>query len=42
MIGLALRLAGHDPLRRTFDRGAKSYWQPRKNSDDPDRYFKQF
>lgn len=42
LIGLCLRLAGHDPLRRKFDRGAKTYWHPRKGNGDAERYFKQF
>lgn len=25
-IGLVMRAVGHDPLRRSFDRGAGSYW----------------
>jgi hypothetical protein len=29
-VGLAMRLAGRDALRRRFDRAAKSYWVPRE------------
>lgn len=41
-IGLALKLCGHDPLQRRFDRRAESYWSPRQASDDKSRYFRQF
>lgn len=41
-IGLALRLTGYDPMRRSFDRAANSYWIRRKTDDAPERYFKQF
>lgn len=41
-IGLLLRLFGHDPLNRQFDRAAKSYWIPHDPSHEPARYFKQF
>jgi hypothetical protein len=41
-IGLLMRLAGHDPLRRSFERGAASYWIARPNDPDPRRAFRQF
>jgi hypothetical protein len=41
-IGLLLRLFGHDSMRRTFDRSASSYWLPRRETESPDRYFRQF
>lgn len=41
-VGLALRLFGRDPMARRFDREAGSYWQERKQSADPERYFRQF
>jgi hypothetical protein len=41
-VGLALRLGGHDPLERSFDREAATYWVPRSVKDDPARYFRQF
>jgi hypothetical protein len=41
-IGFVLRLKGQDPLRRRFDRNAKSYWTPRRQEEDSERYFKQF
>jgi hypothetical protein len=41
-IGLAMRLAGRDPLGLRFDRSAKSYWVPRMKRNVIDRYFRQF
>lgn len=41
-IGLVLRLFGHDPLPRRFDRAAKSYWTPRPPQQQTERYFQQF
>jgi hypothetical protein len=41
-IGLAMRLVGYDPLQRTFDPEAESYWTPRRPTEDRSRYFKQF
>ena len=41
-IGLALRLAGRDPMGRTFDRAAKSYWTERPPVGETARYFKQY
>jgi len=42
-IGLALRLAGHDPMSRRFDREVETYWHRReKAATDPSRYFRQF
>ncbi|MEX0717140.1 MAG: SxtJ family membrane protein [Planctomycetaceae bacterium] len=41
-IGLTMKLLGHDPLRRTFDRDASSHWIRCDRSADPDRYFRQF
>ena len=40
-IGLTVRLF-HDPLRRGFDRSARSYWTPHNPGGDVARYFKQF
>ena len=40
-IGLALRLAGRDPLRRTIEPGRASYWDEVQKSDDAERYFRQ-
>jgi hypothetical protein len=41
-IGLAMRLAGRDPLHRKFDRSAGTYWVPRGGAPEPKRYFRQF
>ncbi len=41
-IGLVLRLAGYDPMRRRFDPGASTYWAAREPAAEDDRYFKQF
>ncbi len=41
-VGLLLRLAGRDPMQRTIDRNAKTYWQPHQQITDPSRYFRQF
>ena len=40
-IGLALRLAGHDPLRRAIDRERGSYWDDAQKPGDAERYFRQ-
>ena len=40
-IGLALRLAGRDPLRRAIERGRVSYWDDAQKSGDAERYFRQ-
>jgi hypothetical protein len=41
-IGMALRLASRDPLRRRFDRAAKTYWEPYDPNQGPERYLRQF
>jgi hypothetical protein len=41
-IGLALRLAGRDPLRRKFERGRQSYWDDAQKAGDSERYFRQY
>jgi Saxitoxin biosynthesis operon protein SxtJ len=41
-IGLAMRALGRDPMHRKFDRDATTYWLPRKQPDDEDRYLRQF
>jgi len=41
-IGLVMRLLGHDPVQRTSDPDAATYWQPHRPADDPERYFKQY
>ena len=40
-IGLALRLAGRDPLRRAIERGRESYWDDAEKAGDTGRYFQQ-
>jgi hypothetical protein len=41
-LGLLMRLARYDPMAKRFDRGAKTYWGKREESDDPGQYFKQY
>ncbi len=41
-IGLVMRLLGRDALGRTWDQSANSYWQPREEPEDLERYFRQF
>jgi saxitoxin biosynthesis operon SxtJ-like protein len=41
-IGLVMRLVGYDPMRRRFDRDAKSYWSRREADESIARYFRQF
>ena len=41
-IGVLLRLTGYDPMKRRFDRTAKTYWLPRNSDTETERYFKQF
>jgi hypothetical protein len=40
-IALVMRLFRHDPLQRTFDRSAATYWSPRPGSPPPESYFRQ-
>ncbi len=41
-VGRILRLVGRDPMKRRFDRSARSYWVERRRQSDPARYFRQF
>lgn len=41
-IGLVMRLVGRDPMTRTFDRTADSYWTRRNSETKSERYFRQF
>lgn len=45
-IALLMRATGRDPMKRSFDKGAQSYWAPRPSRSggktDPTRYFRQF
>jgi hypothetical protein len=40
--GLILRLTGYDPMRRGFDRSAKTYWSSREQDESTEQYFRQF
>ena len=41
-IGLSMRLVGRDPLRRSLDPNATTYWVEHKATTDTNRYFRQF
>ena len=41
-LGIALRLAGRDPLQRAFDRRRASYWTDHRTGDDLGRYLRQY
>jgi len=41
-IGIALRLARHDPLARRRISGDTSYWRPREGARSPEGYFRQY
>ena len=41
-LGLLMRARGHDPMQRSIDRTATTYWTPRPKSPAPSRYFRQF
>lgn len=41
-LGLLMRAVGRRPVRKTFDRGAATYWQDAEPVDDPQRYYRQF
>ena len=41
-IGLAMRVAGRDPLERRIDRKAPTYWHPYKQETSRERYLRQF
>ena len=41
-VGLVFRLMKRDILKRQFDPGASTYWQPHKQVGDSERYFQQF
>lgn len=41
-IGVMMRMCGYDPMQRRLDRQATTYWKPRKDTDEPKRYFKQY
>ena len=41
-IGLVMKLIGRDPMQRSFDREATSYWAGHEQVKDSKRYFRQF
>lgn len=41
-IARVMRVAGYDPWHRRWDAQAETYWKPRRDRDDPQRYFKQY
>lgn len=41
-IGLLIRANGRDPLLRSFDRSAQSYWSATTPTEDVRRYFRQY
>lgn len=41
-IGLFMRAIGHDPLNRSSDAGAESYWVARDADEGTETYFRQF
>ena len=41
-VGILFKLIKRDPLHRTFDRTADSYWVPHRTADSVKRYFNQF
>ncbi len=40
-IGLAMRLAGKDPMNRTFEEDRSTYWLDKEGKADVDSYFRQ-
>ena len=41
-VALVRRALGHEALKRRFEPGRASYWEPRPAVDDAQRYFQQF
>jgi hypothetical protein len=41
-IGWIMRVTGRDPLFRSFDRSAQTYWVPHARFGDISRYFRQY
>ena len=41
-VGLVFKLLRRDTMKRKLDRGAKSYWEPYPETEDPATYVKQF
>lgn len=42
LIGLMMKVFGHDPMERKFDRAAGSYWTAYSPEGKVERYFRQF
>lgn len=42
LLGLLMRALGKAPLRKNFDRNAKTYWEDVPRQTDPTRYYSQF
>ena len=42
IIGLIMKLIGRDPLRRSIDENAETYWLDVEKNNDPTRYYRQF
>lgn len=41
-VGLFMRALGRDPMKRRFDRTAKTYWREAEKGIAAERYFRQF
>lgn len=41
-VGLVMRAAGHDPMKRRFEPGASTYWEAKAPVTDPKAYFRQY
>lgn len=41
-LGLVFRLIGRDALQQRLDRGAKTYWQRKRQPESSARYYRQF
>ena len=41
-VGLFFKMTGRDPLKRSFEPDALSYWEPVRQARSQDSYFKQF
>ena len=41
-IGLLMRLFGREPVRKGFNREARTYWSEAEKIEDPRRYYRQF
>lgn len=42
IVGLLMRLLGYDPMARTFDRSATTYWVRHEDQSDVSYYFRQY